>query len=80
MAAFTITAEESRKLNEEYEINDMLTALYKSLRYVSGNTTIKDAIEQLKTKTRFANQVEEIIKKNRFQASYNSKAFEKYEN
>ena len=55
---YSITAEESRKLHEEYEINDCIIYLNKAIRYVGGNTTIKDAIEKLLKMTRFRYEVE----------------------
>lgn len=58
---FGITAEECRKLEEEYEINDILVYLSKARSLVSGNTTINDAYELLKKKTRFADEVERYI-------------------
>ena len=54
---FSITAEESRKLHEEYEINDCIIYLNKAIKYVGGDTTIKDAIEKLMEMTRFADEV-----------------------
>ena len=59
--AFSITAEESMKLHEEYEINDCIIYLNKAIRYVGGNTTIKDAIEKLMKMTRFADEVKREI-------------------
>ena len=62
--AFTITREESEKLEEEYLINDCIYYLMKSRGLVGGNKTIDEAIEELKTQTRFADEVQEIYKKN----------------
>lgn len=59
--AFSITAEESRQLEEEYVINDILVYLEKAKRRVGGNTTIDKAYEILKKQTRFADEVEKII-------------------
>ena len=59
--AFSITAEECRKLEEEYEINDILVYLSKARGLVDGNTTINDAYELLKNRTRFADEVERYI-------------------
>ena len=59
--AFSITAEECRQLEEEYEINDILVYLSKARSLVDGNTTINDAYELLKKKTRFADEVERYI-------------------
>ena len=61
--AFSITAEESRKLHEEYEINDCIIYLNKAIKYVGGNTTIKDAIEKLMEMTRFADEVKREMDK-----------------
>jgi hypothetical protein len=59
--AFSITAEQSRQLDEEYTINDILVYLQKARRRVGGNTTIDEAYEILKKQTRFADEVEKII-------------------
>ena len=64
--AFSITAEESRKLQEEYEINDCIIYLNKAIKYVGGNTTIKDAIDKLIEMTRFADEVNREMNKNIF--------------
>lgn len=61
--ASSITAEESRKLQEEYEINDCIIYLNKAIKYVGGNTTIKDAIEKLMEMTRFADEVKREMDK-----------------
>ena len=58
---FSITAEECRQLEEEYVINDILVYLSKARGLVGGNTTINDAYELLKKKTRFVNEVERYI-------------------
>lgn len=62
--AYTITREECEKLEEEYLINDCIYYLMKSRGFVGGNKTIDEAIEELKVKTRFADEVQEIYKKN----------------
>ena len=61
--AFSITAEESRKLQEEYEINDCIIYLNKAIKYVGGDTTIKDAIDKLMKMTRFADEVKREMNK-----------------
>lgn len=55
--AFTITQEECEQLDKEYLINDCLYYLMKSREFVGGNKTINEAIEELETKTRFADEV-----------------------
>jgi hypothetical protein len=55
--SLSITREESEQLEREYEINDILTGLYKALGKVGGDTTITDAIEILSKETRFAKDV-----------------------
>lgn len=55
--SFSITAEESRQLEKEYEINDIIVNLNKALSKV-GNVTILEALEQLKKQTRFADELE----------------------
>ena len=59
--SFSITAEESRQIEREYEINDIIVNLNKVLAKV-GNVTISEAINTLKKQTRFADEVEEITK------------------
>lgn len=54
---FSITAEESRQLEKEYEINEIIVNLNKALAKV-GNVTILEALEQLKKQTRFADELE----------------------
>ena len=61
--AYTITREECEKLEEEYLINDCIYYLMKARGIVGGNKTINDAIEELKLKTRFADEVVEQYKK-----------------
>ena len=63
MAGFSITADECRKLDEEYEINDILVYLRKAAGMVGGNTTIDEAYKQLRAKTRFADEDEKIMAK-----------------
>lgn len=58
--SFSITAEESRQLEKEYEINDIIVNLNKALSKV-GNVTILEALEQLKKQTRFADELERDI-------------------
>lgn len=55
--SFSITAEESRQLEKEYEINDIIVNLNKALSKV-GNVTILEALEQLKKQTRFADELD----------------------
>lgn len=62
--AFTISAEEIKKLHEEYLINACIYYLMKARVIVGGDKTINSAIEELKTKTRFAGEVENLYKKN----------------
>lgn len=62
--AYTITREECEQLEHEYLINDCICYLMKSRGLVGGNKTINEAIEELKTQTRFADEVQEIYKKN----------------
>ena len=62
--AYTITREQCEQLNKEYLINDCIYYLMKSRSLVGGNKTIDEAIEELKTQTRFADEVQEIYKKN----------------
>lgn len=60
--AFTITQEECEQLDKEYLINDCLYYLMKSREFVGGNKTINEAIEELETKTRFADEVIKMYK------------------
>jgi hypothetical protein len=62
--AYTITREQCEQLNKEYLINDCIYYLMKSRSLVGGNKTIDEAIEELKAQTRFADEVQEIYKKN----------------
>lgn len=62
--AYTITREECEQLEKEYLINDCIYYLMKSRGFVGGNKTIDEAIEELKSHTRFADEVQEIYKKN----------------
>lgn len=61
--SFSITAEESRQLEKEYEINDIIINLNKALSKV-GNVTILEALEQLKKQTRFADELDNKLKSN----------------
>ncbi len=63
--AFTITSEQCEQLDKEYLINDCLYYLMKSRDFVSGKVTIDEAIEALKSQTRFADEVVREYKKNR---------------
>ena len=54
--SYSITAEESKQLEKEYEINDIIVNLNKALSKV-GNVTILEALEQLKKQTRFAEEL-----------------------
>ena len=62
--AYTITREQCEQLEKEYLINDCLYYLMKTRGLVGGNKTIDEAIEELKSQTRFADEVQEIYKKN----------------
>lgn len=62
--AYTITREQCEQLEKEYLINDCIYYLMKSRGFVGGNKTINEAIEELKSQTRFADEVQEIYKKN----------------
>lgn len=62
--AYTITREQCEQLEKEYLINDCIYYLMKSRGFVGGNKTIDEAIEELKSQTRFADEVQEIYKKN----------------
>lgn len=61
---FSITQEECDQLHHEYLVNDCLYYLMKAREFVGGSKTIDKAIEELKPKTRFADEVQEIYKKN----------------
>lgn len=56
----SITAQESRQVEEEYEINDIIVNLNKALSKV-GNTTILEAINLLEKQTRFANELKNKV-------------------
>ena len=58
--ALSITAQESRQVEEEYEINDIIVNLNKALSKV-GNITISEAINLLEKQTRFANELKNKI-------------------
>lgn len=60
---FSITTEELRQLEKEYEINDIIVNLNKALSKV-GNVTILEALEQLKKQTRFADELDNKLKSN----------------
>jgi hypothetical protein len=60
--SFSITAKESRQLEKEYEINDIIVNLNKALSKV-GNVTILEALEQLKKQTRFADELDNKLEK-----------------
>ena len=62
--AYTITREQCEQLEKEYLINDCIYYLMKSRGLVGGNKTIDEAIEELKSQTRFADEVQEIYKNN----------------
>lgn len=57
---FSITAEESRQIEKEYEINDIIVNLNKALSKV-GDVTILEAINTLKKQTRFADELKRDI-------------------
>jgi hypothetical protein len=52
ITALSITAEESRQIENEYEIKDIIVNLNKALSKV-GDITISEAIDKLKKQTRF---------------------------
>ena len=56
----SITAQESRQVDEEYEINDIIVNLNKALSKV-GNITILEAINLLEKQTRFVNKLKDKI-------------------
>lgn len=60
--AYTITREQCEQLEKEYLINDCIYYLMKARGLVGGNKTIDEAIEELKTQTRFADEVQGIYK------------------
>ena len=60
---YSITAEELKQLEKEYEINDIIINLNKALSKV-GNVTILEALEQLKKQTRFADALNNKLKSN----------------
>ena len=66
---FSITKEECEKLEEEYLINDCIYYLMKARGFVGGNKTIDGAIDELKKKTRFADDVQKLYEKNSRTAS-----------
>lgn len=49
---YTITEEECRQLEREYEYEDIIQALYKALAYCKSKD-IQGAIEELSSKSRF---------------------------
>lgn len=57
---FSITAEESRQIEKEYEINDIIVNLNKALSKV-GDVTILEAINTLKKQIRFADELKRDI-------------------
>lgn len=63
--SFTITNEQCEQLNKEYVINDCLYYLMKTKEFIGGTWTIDDAIDELKKKTRFADEVMDVYKKSR---------------
>lgn len=62
---FTITSKECEQLHEEYVINDCIYYLLKTKELVDGQMSIDEAIEYLKTKTRFSDEVMREYKKNK---------------
>lgn len=56
----SITAQEAKQVEEEYEINDIIVNLNKALSKV-GNITILEAINLLEKQTRFANKLKDKI-------------------
>ena len=62
--AFTITSDEINQIHKEYEINDCIYYLMKSKELVGSEMTINQAIEELKHRTRFADEVVRAYKKN----------------
>lgn len=61
MASFTITREEIRDLEKDYEIGNIILYLHKALYYVDGNTSICDAIKELQDKTRFKDEINDFL-------------------
>lgn len=59
-AAFSITAEECRQIEEEEEIARCIYYLRRALGHCSGNPTLTDAIKELSSKTRFLRDVDEL--------------------
>lgn len=64
--SFSITAEECERLEEEYTINDIIVFLHKAGTRVGYDKTIHAAIDELMNKTRFKNELENLIKKNTY--------------
>lgn len=64
MEVFTITREESERIEKEYLINDCLYYLIKSKEFVDGSKTINEAIEELGSQTRFKDEILSLYKKN----------------
>lgn len=60
---FSLTSEESRRIEEEEHISDILFHLHEAGIRVGFNTTISDAINKLMPETRFRREVEEMINK-----------------
>ena len=50
--SYSITAEECKQIEKEYEIADILIALHKA-KWEVGDIKISEAIEKLSEKTRF---------------------------
>ena len=57
--AFSITAEETNQIEEEYYNATVLDYLYKAACIFGNHVTIGEAIEKLSEKTRFAQEVKE---------------------
>ncbi len=53
---YSITAEECKQIEKEYEITDILIALHKA-QWDVGDVKISEAIEKLSEKTRFPVQL-----------------------
>ena len=59
---YTITREQSERLERDYEIADIIMYLHKAFKYVGGNITISDAIDKLMHMTRFDYEIKQELK------------------
>jgi hypothetical protein len=60
LKSYSITSEESRQIDEEYEISEILINLRKALLKV-GDINISEAISKLSSKTRFSFQLNNYL-------------------